>query len=195
MPEFVSPNVGSVTENAPPNTVVMAVKAKDADEGRNSYVEYFLENGSGKDKFELGPVDGLIRVRGALDREATAEYQLQIVARDRGTPVSLSASTVVTIKIQDANDNAPMFDPRHYSATVPENATIGLSVLQVSATDLDADLNGRIRYAIVDGDSSRDFAIAEDTGVIRVAKTLNFENHPQYVITVQAEDSGQEVRG
>ncbi|CAG0913258.1 unnamed protein product [Notodromas monacha] len=192
VPEFVGPTVGSVTENAPPNTVVMAVKAKDADEGRNSYVEYFLERGVGSEKFEMGAVDGLIRVRGSLDREATPYYRLEIVARDRGSP-SLSASTTVTVQVLDANDNAPMFDPRHYSATVPENATIGLSVLQVSATDLDSELNARIRYAIVDGDASRDFMIAEDSGVIRVAKTLNFENHPHYVITVQAEDSGQEV--
>ena len=66
---------------------------------------------------------------------------------------------------------------------------------QVSATDVDAGLNGKIRYALASGDPGRDFAIAEDTGVIRVAKTLNYERRHQYLLTVQAEDSGQEVRG
>lgn len=41
-PEFVTPNVTSVLENTPVNTVVMAIKAIDRDEGRNSYIEYAL---------------------------------------------------------------------------------------------------------------------------------------------------------
>lgn len=87
-----------------------------------------------------------------------------------------------------------MFDPKLYSASVSENATIGLSVLEVSATDLDDGLNGRVRYTIVGGDINLDFSIGEDSGVIRVAKNLNFERKNQYVLTVQAEDSGNDVR-
>ena len=94
----------------------------------------------------------------------------------------------------DENDNGPLFDPKVYSASVSENATMGLSVLQVSATDLDDDLNGRVRYTIVGGDINVDFSIGEDSGVIRVAKNLNFERKNQYVLTVQAEDSGNDIR-
>ena len=98
------------------------------------------------------------------------------------------------VNIIDENDNSPLFDPKLYSATVSENATMGLSVLQVSATDLDAELNGRVRYTIVGGDINLDFSIGEDSGIIRVAKNLNFERKNQYVLTVQAEDSGSNVR-
>jgi len=98
------------------------------------------------------------------------------------------------VNVIDENDNSPLFDPKLYSATVSENATMGLSVLQVSATDLDADLNGRVRYTIVGGDINLDFSIGEDSGIIRVAKNLNFERKNQYVLTVQAEDSGNDVR-
>lgn len=43
-PEFVTPNHTSVLENVAVSTVVMAIKAVDRDEGRNSYVEYSLQS-------------------------------------------------------------------------------------------------------------------------------------------------------
>jgi protocadherin Fat 4 len=98
------------------------------------------------------------------------------------------------VRVLDENDNSPLFDPKVYSASVSENATIGLSVLQVSATDLDEGLNGRVRYTIVGGDINFDFHIGEDSGIIRVAKNLNFERRSQYVLTIQVEDSGNDVR-
>lgn len=58
----------------------------------------------------------------------------------------------------------------------------------MSATDVDEGLNGRVRYAIVAGDDNRDFSISEDSGVVRVAKNLNFERKSRYVLTVRAED-------
>lgn len=61
-------------------------------------------------------------------------------------------------------------------------------LFQVSATDIDDGLNGRVRYSIVSGDTNRDFSIAEDSGVVRVAKNLNFERKNRYILTVRAED-------
>jgi protocadherin Fat 4 len=188
-PEFVSPSETSVPENLPLNTVVMAVKAVDRDEGRNSYVEYSLASEGAAGAFILGPADGLLRVAGRLDREARANYTLQITAKDRGEPPRATTATLV-IKILDENDNSPVFDPKQYSASVAENASIGASVLRISATDIDDGLNGRVRYIIASGDRNRDFTISEDTGVIRVAKNLNYERKNQYSLTVQAEDCG-----
>ena len=193
-PEFVSANETYVMENIPVNTVVMAIKAIDRDEGRNSYIEYSLAAPAADDGcFTLGPVDGLLRVSSPLDRESRANYSLRVTAYDRGLP-SRSQSLDVVVRILDENDNGPLFDPKVYSASVSENATTGLSVMQVTATDMDEGLNGRVRYTIVGGDVNFDFHIGEDSGVIRVAKNLNFERKSQYVLTVQAEDSGNDVR-
>nr|CAG4640600.1 EOG090X0007 [Eulimnadia texana] len=191
-PEFVTSNETSVLENIPVNTVVMAIRAIDRDEGRNSYIEYSLAPVP-DGRFSLGPVDGLLRVAAPLDRESRANYTLHVTAYDRGIP-SKSQSIDILVRILDENDNSPMFDPKLYSSSVSENATIGLSVLQVSATDLDDGLNGRVRYSIVGGDLNHDFNIGEDSGIIRVAKNLNYERKNQYVLTVQAEDSGSDIR-
>lgn len=131
-PEFISPNVTTVSENIPLNTVVMTVKAIDKDEGRNGYVEYFMasdQNVNGY--FSLGNVDGILRATGKLDRELKSSYILSVTAKDRGDPPKIS-KTQIEIKILDENDNSPVFDPKQYSAAVPENASIGASVLQVS---------------------------------------------------------------
>ena len=191
-PEFTTPNETVVSENTPVNTVVMAVKATDRDEGRNSYVEYFLSSVE-DNKFSLGSIDGLLRISGPLDREERANYTLVVTARDRGNPPN-SRTLTINLRVADENDNSPIFDPKQYSSSVPENASIGLSVLQVSATDADESLNGRVRYTIVAGDKNRDFSISEDTGIIRVAKNLNYERRNHYLLTVQAEDSGVDVR-
>ncbi|CAN8006312.1 unnamed protein product [Ixodes hexagonus] len=184
VPEFVTPNVTSVQENAPANTIVMAVKAVDRDEGRNSYVEYSV---SPEHTFSLGPVDGLLRVRGLLDREQRASYELLVTARDRGHPVRV-ASQRLRVRLLDENDNSPVFDPRQYSAAVSENASVGASVLRVSATDQDEGASGQVRYSIIAGDPNHDFSVGQDTGVLRVRRTLDYERRTRYLLTLQAED-------
>lgn len=135
-PEFITPNETSVLENIPVNTVVLAVKALDKDEGRNSYIEYALSpDPAVAGVFSLGPVDGLLRVAGRLDREARANYTLEVKAKDRGDPPR-STKTHIFIRVLDENDNSPVFDPKQYSASVAENASIGASVLQVSKTSM-----------------------------------------------------------
>lgn len=131
-PEFTSPNQTSIAENAALNTVVTTIKAVDLDEGRNGYVEYALEPPANNEllPFSLGPVDGVLRVAGPLDREVRANYTLRVSARDRGEPIR-SSSQSVEVLVLDVNDNAPVFEPRQYSASVAENASIGASVLQV----------------------------------------------------------------
>lgn len=130
-PVFVTANYTSIMENIPINTVVMAIKATDRDEGRNGYIEYSLPSSERNSPFTLGPVDGLLRVSGRLDREMRSNYDLTVTARDRGEPAR-SAKTHIAVKILDENDNSPIFDPKQYSASIAENASIGAMVLQVS---------------------------------------------------------------
>jgi len=132
-PQIVSPARTTVVENVPVNTVILAVKASDKDEGRNGHVEYFLEMSSGSERapFTLGAADGLLRVAGLVDREEHSNYTLTVVARDRGDPPRVTKSALF-VEVLDENDNSPVFDPKQYSASVAENASIGASVLQVS---------------------------------------------------------------
>lgn len=191
-PHFVSPNTSSIVENAPLNTIIMAVKAVDGDEGRNSHIEYSFASRS-ESFFSIGPVDGLLRVNSELDRELKSEYQIVVVARDRGKP-ALSATASIVVQILDENDNNPVFEQRQYEAVISENSPVEMSVIKVSATDLDAGPSGLLRYSIVAGDPNHDFSIDEETGTIRVHKQVDYERKNRYVITVQAEDSSTDTR-
>lgn len=107
----------------------MAIKAIDRDEGRNGYIEYMLAQ-EPSFPFTLGSVDGLLRVSGRIDRELRSSYTLSVTARDRGEPPR-STQSQLFVKVLDENDNSPVFDPKQYSASVAENASIGAMVLQV----------------------------------------------------------------
>lgn len=123
-------------ENVPVNTVVTAIKAVDRDEGRNGYIEYSLGADSTAAPFTLGPVDGLLRVSGRIDRELQSEYTLSVTARDRGDPPR-SSQFQLLVRVMDENDNSPVFDPKQYSAWVAENASIGAMILQVILSNLE----------------------------------------------------------
>lgn len=129
-PEFVMPNETSVLENTALNTVVTVVKAIDRDEGRNGYLEYSLSDSSGG-MFTLGNADGLLRVNGKLDRETKANYTLKVKAKDRGEPPRQTEAELV-VRVLDENDNSPTFNPKQYFASIAENATIGVTILQVN---------------------------------------------------------------
>lgn len=64
-------------------------------------------------------------------------YALNVSARDNGSP-SLSGVSVVYMNILDVNDNQPEFDPASYSQEIWENVTVGYTVINVSATDVDS---------------------------------------------------------
>ncbi|KAG8182639.1 hypothetical protein JTE90_018475 [Oedothorax gibbosus] len=191
VPEFLTPNITYVMENVPVNSVILAVNAVDKDEGRNSYVEYSLV--SPQPLFSLGPIDGLLRVVGPIDREIKSEYTVTVLAKDRGL-VEKSSTAEIKIVIADDNDHSPVFMHHEYSASVNENTAIGFSVLQLTASDMDEGLNAEVRYSIIAGDIDYYFTIEEDTGILRVAKDLDFETKSHYSLTIKAEDSGADSK-
>lgn len=93
---------------------------------------------------------------------------------------------------QDVNDNQPIFNQSRYFAVVPENATVGTTVLQVFATDMDTNENGQIEYSINRRQSDRDnmFRIDPTTGVISVNKPLDFETKELHELVIVAKDHG-----
>lgn len=63
------------------------------------------------------------------------------------SPVTLQNFTYVSIQVLDVNDNPPQFTKAKYSAKVHvATAKEGVSVLSVSATDLDIGNNSVISY-------------------------------------------------
>lgn len=111
-PVLAVPSVAAVTENSPVNTPVAKVTAKDADEGRNAEVDFFLEDG--EERFTVGRVDGIVRTAVGFDREEQDLHLIKVKAVDRGSP-RLSSEVELKVKILDENDNPPVFNLKQHS--------------------------------------------------------------------------------
>ncbi|XP_065499891.1 protocadherin gamma-B2-like [Caloenas nicobarica] len=169
--------------------------ARDADVGSNALLTYQLtdnpaftltvkESAGGKKHPELV-------LERALDREKKSSFQLVLTAMDGGDPVK-SGTVQIRITVTDANDNAPVFSKSVYEARVRENVPAGSLVLRVRATDADAGSNGWVSYFFGNvPDGVRElFSVDSDTGEVRTAGPLDFEEKSKYSFGLEARDGG-----
>lgn len=185
-------------ENTPRDVKRTLHPARDLDLGIYNTQKYNIVSGNVNNAFRLSSHrerDGVLyldlQINGFLDRETIDFYSLVIEALDGGTP-PLRGEMTVNITIQDVNDNQPIFNQSRYFATVPENATIGTSVLQVFASDNDAGENGQVEYSINRRQSDRDnmFRIDPTSGMVAVNKPLDFETKELHELVIVARDHG-----
>ncbi|NWI50118.1 FAT3 protein, partial [Calyptomena viridis] len=117
-------------------------------------------------------------------------YSLVIQARDSGSP-PLSSSVTVNVDISDVNDNSPVFTPANYTAVIQENKPVGTSILQLVVTDKDSFHNGPpFTFTILTGNEEEEFTL-DPHGVLRSAVIFKHMVSTEYVLCVQAKDSGK----
>lgn len=200
-PTFPQPSMDiEFPENTPREVKRTLLPARDLDLEPYNTQRYNIVSGNVNDAFRLSSHrerDGVLyldlQISGFLDRETTPAYSLLIEALDGGTP-PLRGLLTVNITIQDVNDNQPIFNQSRYFATVPENATVGTSVLQVYASDTDANENGLVEYAINRRQSDKEqmFRIDSRTGAVYINKPLDFETKELHELVVVAKDHGEQ---
>ena len=100
-----------VVENSRVGTRLTSVHARDADLADNALIVYQFSQttlDTFTHTFHIDNATGAITVSGTVDYEAHPVYQLMVTARDRGSPVALSADAMVEVRVLDANDNSPL---------------------------------------------------------------------------------------
>ena len=75
----------------------------------------------------------------------TRRYILTVLAVDAGVPPRTGTATV-TVTVTDLNDNDPVINGT-YVTSLYENATIGIQVFNIVATDADRDSNALLVYS------------------------------------------------
>ncbi|KAM4892816.1 LOW QUALITY PROTEIN: uncharacterized protein FYW23_008905 [Sylvia borin] len=184
-----------IGELIPPGARFPLETARDADVGSNSLLTYHLtshpsltlavtENHDGSKQPELV-------LERALDREKQSSFELVLTAVDGGEP-SRSGTLQIRINVTDANDNPPVFSKKVYEVCVAENIPFGSLVLRVQATDADAGSNGRVSYSFGNvPDTVRTlFVIDSESGEVRTAGALDFEERSKYIFSLEARDGG-----
>jgi cadherin EGF LAG seven-pass G-type receptor 1 len=135
----------SVFENAPRGSVVGKVEATDRDDviSGNGRLSYGIAVDPGH-AFTIDRITGVLKLSRALNRENCSMFTLTVSANDHGIP-SKSTHDDVIITVLDVNDHSPRFSQEVYEKTIAEDAKIGLSILQLAASDGDIGVNADLR--------------------------------------------------
>uniref|UniRef100_A0A3B4G4P0 Cadherin-24-like n=1 Tax=Pundamilia nyererei TaxID=303518 RepID=A0A3B4G4P0_9CICH len=185
-----------IEEYRGPEPVLIGRLHTDMDKGDGS-TKYMLEGEGVGSVFVIDSKTGNIHVTKSLDREEKDEYRLVATATDRETGRALEPSSEFIIRVQDINDNPPVFPNEPYVAMVPEMANIGTSIIQVTARDADDPTYGnsaRLVYAITHGQDF--FSVDPQTGILRTAvPDMDRETQDEYLVVLQAKDMGGHLGG
>ncbi|XP_044130180.1 cadherin-24 [Bufo gargarizans] len=185
-----------IEEYTGPEPVLIGRLHTDADRGEGR-AKYLLTGEGAGSVFVIDEKTGNIHVTKSLDREEKEEYVLLAQAVDKLTLRPLEPPSQFIIKVQDINDNPPVFLHPPYRASVPEMSNVGTSVIQVTATDADDPTYGnsaRLVYTVLEGQPY--FSVDPQTGVIRTAiPNMDRETQDEFLVVIQAKDMGGHVGG
>ncbi|XP_012504851.1 PREDICTED: cadherin-24 [Propithecus coquereli] len=185
-----------IEEYAGPEPVLIGKLHSDVDRGEGR-TKYLLTGEGAGTVFVIDEATGNIHVTKSLDREEKAQYVLLAQAVDRASNRPLEPPSEFIIKVQDINDNPPIFPFGPYHATVPEMSNVGTSVIQVTAHDADDPSYGnsaKLVYTILDGLPF--FSVDPQTGVVRTAiPNMDRETQEEFLVVIQAKDMGGHMGG
>ncbi|CEF70428.1 Protocadherin-23 [Strongyloides ratti] len=137
-PEFIThSSVYTIPEDFYVGEIITKVEAIDKDV--NDQIYYHLTSGS--DKFFINQSTGEIYLQKPLDKEQTDKYILNIFAtNDEFLMLDIESSfdkMIITINIEDINDNGPIFDIDNYEIVIGKDMNPGEKIYQLHTHDLD----------------------------------------------------------
>jgi len=199
-PQFASESIDiSVDETLLLNSGVgTPIVATDADLPPHNSLRYRITSGdSNPQTFTISSTTGQLTLVRTLDFETTPSFTLVVEAQDSGGQIApdflvLNDTVTVNVIVLDSNDNQPRLSEQTYTGTVQEGAPVGGQVSldsTISCSDLDSGPNGETSLHIISGNTNNAFSI-QNTGIITVAATLDFEDQRSYILTVECRDNG-----
>lgn len=180
----------TIPEGKPANTLVAKVTATDKDAGTNAQLTYSISSGNQDNKFSINSI-GEVRSTQELDFEVKQSYSLGIAVKDGASP-SRSASTTLTVVVQDVNE------PPYFVKQCARNNTCKFTVQENKPNTVlgniqakDPDNCNSLTYKIKTEQSQgvNVFAVS-NTGQITVLTPLDREFRSHYTAVVTAADCG-----
>lgn len=188
--------VRQIKEGIPINTPIVTIVADDPDSGDNGKVTYAIQSQDptfGQRHFGINASTGVIYTMRQIDREAVDTFRLTVVAMDQAAPPQqrLSAEKLVTVIVEDVNDNEPVFVSMS-AAVLPlrdirvEPGRDGFVIMNVFARDADSSSNGLVTYEMVSGSGDL-FKLHRSSGAISLRRTIS-NPEARYQLAVKATD-------
>ena len=188
-PMFTSPSEFEVPEDTGVGTVIANITA--IDEDTRGDITYTTT--SNTDTFIIQQSTGMLTLIKALDYETEMEYLIDVEATDNDiADVPKTASTTVTLRITDVNDNFPSCNPSVVSVSLLTGTYEYLSLANFSCSDADSGLNGQISFefdeATLPSLSNGVFLLNNSTGELSFQGTLSIPE--PILLTIIVSDSG-----
>ncbi|KAJ6662160.1 hypothetical protein lerEdw1_012625 [Lerista edwardsae] len=199
--EWIAPPA-SITEESDNSYKNPIVRIRSDREGEGLVIRYSITGPGATEPpiglFVINETSGAVNVTGIVDREVTPMFYLKGYARNQygnfvEKPIDLR------IKVEDVNDNLPVFSEQHFVGSVEELCEVGTFVMQISATDADEPNhpNSQIAFRILSQEPSYPEAFAIEAATGRVTTSmfqLDREEQSSYSLTVEAKDrNGQAI--
>lgn len=143
-------------ENLKLRTKVTQLHAVDLDKEKN--ITYKIAQNTDLNKsLSINKNTGEIFVNGLIDHEMTKWINLTILAYDNNMNTKTKRSLVkFHCRVVDTNDNAPKFVKMNTTEfEIAENNEKNLKIVQLKATDEDANEFGHVMYKIMSGDKDK----------------------------------------
>nr|XP_033339370.1 neural-cadherin isoform X5 [Megalopta genalis] len=179
--------------NAPPNTHVFTLQARDPDTDGN--IHYFIVRDRTGGRFEVDERSGVVRTRGNDLFQLDMEYVLYVKAEDQNGRLDekhFQSTPEERLSIVGGK-RPPQFYMTAYEAEIPENQKKDSDIISVKAKSF-ADREIRYTLEAQGQGAAGTFNIGPTSGIVKLAKELDFEDLRQphiYTLTVTAtEDSG-----
>ncbi|XP_029439293.1 protocadherin gamma-B1-like [Rhinatrema bivittatum] len=194
-PEITLTSISTlVPEDSPPGTVIALINVHDRDSGANGEAICHIKDHAPLKLISSSSNYYKLVTENILDRESVSEYNITIIATDKGSP-SLSTMKTLQLQITAINDNMPTFEQIPYISYVLENNSPGVSIFSIKASDPDLEHNSLITYTVVTTNVegvpvSAFISINSKTGIIYAQRSFDYEQFREFQFQVKAEDSG-----
>ncbi|XP_050530665.1 neural-cadherin isoform X3 [Daktulosphaira vitifoliae] len=194
-PYFINrplPMQAVVQLNAPPNTPIFTLQARDPDTDHS--IHYFIVRDRTGGRFEVDERSGVVRTRGTDPFQLDMEYVLYVKAEDQNGRMDerrFQSTPEERLSIVGGK-RAPQFYMQSYEAEIPENQKKDSDIISVKAKSF---ADREIRYTLkAQGQGAGTFNIGPTSGIVKLAKELDFEDlrqpHVYSLIVTATEDSG-----
>ncbi|XP_060756900.1 cadherin-17 [Neoarius graeffei] len=185
----------SVPELAEIGDTLLTIKATDADDPGtgSSKVDYHITAGDPDNVFAIEVDDatgeGRIYIARPLDYETQSTYNLQIDARNpepliEGVNYDDRSTAVVAIELVDV-DEPPVFTLDIMNVNIPENVTVGTTILTADAKDPEGH---KIMFKL-EGDEHGWLDLNAETGELKTKATMDREVVDQLTVRIIAYES------
>ncbi|XP_044060665.1 LOW QUALITY PROTEIN: protocadherin gamma-C5-like [Siniperca chuatsi] len=204
-PVFTQPSYNVyLKENGVPGSILYSVSASDLDFGENAKISYSILDSKVQDVSVSSYVyinsdNGSIYSMHSFDYEKLKVFQIQVQAKDQGSP-SLSSNATVHVFILDQNDNAPLlFTPPRCPGLLshqrmPRSAKAGHLVTKVTAVDADSGHNAWISYRLAEATDASLFTVNLYTGEVRTKRAASEQDDSSQRLLIEIKDDGEPVQ-